>query len=149
MMDVPAPLAVRRRVSFSEAIYDDTAVVEQVRADIAQTLADVDDVWNRGAIAVLVDPEWQIIKSMRPAVVVDAILAKRNLGTRLDDAELVIGLGPGFYRGRRHACCHRNQSWPRFGTNYPKRYPSMFSAIVMGNLNPEPRFYNFDEKTFT
>ena len=99
MMDVPAPLAVRRRVSFSEAIYDDTAVVEQVRADIAQTLADVDDVWNRGAIAVLVDPEWQIIKSMRPAVVVDAILAKRNLGTRLDDAELVIGLGPGFTAG--------------------------------------------------
>ena len=52
--------------------------------------------WDEKQIGVMVDPEWKIIESLRPDVVIDAIMAKRNLGTRKDEAPLVIGVGPGF-----------------------------------------------------
>jgi xanthine dehydrogenase accessory factor len=55
--------------------------------------------WRLGKIAVIIDPEWQTLKRIKPDVVVDAILSKQNLGTRKNDARLVIGLGPGFTAG--------------------------------------------------
>jgi xanthine dehydrogenase accessory factor len=55
--------------------------------------------WRLGKVAVIIDPEWQTLKRIKPDVVVDAILAKQNLGTRKEDARLVIGLGPGFTAG--------------------------------------------------
>ena len=60
----------------------------------------VDAAWLSGHIAVLVDPKWETVRSIRPDVLVDAIIAKRNLGTRIDDAPVVIGLGPGFTAGK-------------------------------------------------
>lgn len=99
MLEVPRPLAVRRRVSFCEALVDGEKTVEGVRAVKVNGSNAVGDAWATGRIAVCVDPDWTLISGMNPDVVVDAIIAKRNLGTHKGEAPLVIGLGPGFTAG--------------------------------------------------
>jgi xanthine dehydrogenase accessory factor len=96
MTEIREPMAVRRKVSFCEAVYDGRAVVEGVEALLIQKAEDVHPLWDQGKIPVLVDPDCEIRHTIRPDVVVDAIVAKRNRGTSIDDAPLVIGLGPGF-----------------------------------------------------
>lgn len=99
MMDIDKPLAVRRTVSFCEAIYDGKSVVEGVEAVIAEHVEDVHDAWQKGQVAILVDPGWTLLSQIQPQILIDAIIAKKNLGTTLEDAPLVIGLGPGFTAG--------------------------------------------------
>jgi xanthine dehydrogenase accessory factor len=96
MMEIEHPLAVRRMVSFSEAIHDTKTVVEDVEAVRAQNKEDIITAWEEGQLAVLVDPEWIILEEMQTRVLIDATVAKKNLGTTIEDAPLVIGLGPGF-----------------------------------------------------
>lgn len=96
MMEIEHPLAVRRMVSFCEAIHDGKTVVEDVEAVRTQNKEDTIAAWGEGQIAVLVDPEWIILEEMQTRVLIDATVAKRNLGTTIEDAPLVIGLGPGF-----------------------------------------------------
>jgi xanthine dehydrogenase accessory factor len=100
MLEVPRPVAVRRKVTFCEAVYEGQTLVEGIRAVKVSGVAELEAVWQAGNIAVLVDPQWNSLKQIRADVVVDAILAKRNLGTTKDDASLVIGLGPGFTAGK-------------------------------------------------
>ena len=99
MLETDNPLAVRREVSFCEAVHDGQKIVENVEAAKVQGLADIYQAWERGNIAVASDPQWHLLKKIDPDLVVDAILAKRNLGTRKKEANLVIGLGPGFSAG--------------------------------------------------
>lgn len=99
MLEAAQPLAVRREVAFCEAVYTGSKVVEGVEAVRAAGPEEFHFIWDRGRIAVTVDPQWAALRNIRPDVLVDAILAKRNLGTRRDDAALVIGLGPGFVAG--------------------------------------------------
>jgi xanthine dehydrogenase accessory factor len=99
MMETAMPLAVRREVSFCEAVHRGSKTVEGVEAVKAGTAEDIPRMWRLGKVAVIVDPEWRTLNQIKPDVVVDAILAKQNLGTRKDDAPLVIGLGPGFVAG--------------------------------------------------
>ncbi len=100
MLEVTNPLAVRREVSFCDALHSGSQTVEGVNAVRAASLEDIHAAWGQGRIAVAADPQWRLLEKVRPAVVVDAILAKKNLGTRIGDAELVIGLGPGFEAGQ-------------------------------------------------
>lgn len=100
MMDISNPLAVRRGVSFCEAIQEDSITIEGLEAVRAKSIEDIRKIWDAGKIPVLADPEWRIIKDIRPDVMLDAILAKKNLGTSKDQADLVIGLGPGFTAGK-------------------------------------------------
>ncbi|VEN73669.1 conserved hypothetical protein [Candidatus Desulfarcum epimagneticum] len=100
MMETSHPSAVRRRVSFCEAVYEKRRTVEGVRASRVSDEAGIRRAWERGHIAVLADPRWDMISRMRPDVALDAILAKKNLGTGLDDAPLTLALGPGFEAGR-------------------------------------------------
>jgi xanthine dehydrogenase accessory factor len=94
--EISEPVAVRRKVSFCEAVYNGRAVVEGVEAILIQKAEDVHPLWAQGKIPVLVDPACEIRHRIKPEVVIDAIVAKRNRGTSLDDAPLVIALGPGF-----------------------------------------------------
>ncbi len=103
--EIENPTMVRRTVSFAECLYADGWRVEGVtsaRAD-GETLAEKAQkaraILEASSIPVIVDPQAEVIDHLRPTVVVDAILAKRNLGTRMDDAEVVVGLGPGFTAG--------------------------------------------------
>ena len=103
MTDLSAPTAIRRTVCFSEAIRHGTAVVEGVEACLAENAAEARKIAESGRVAVLVDPEAACVKTLRPDALVDAILAKRNLGTKIDDAPIVVGVGPGFTAGED---CH-------------------------------------------
>jgi xanthine dehydrogenase accessory factor len=91
------PSAIRRTVSLSEAVYEGCAQVEGVRAVRCDR---VPEAWSPGdPVALLVDPGARCLGGIRPLALVDAILAKRNLGTRLDMAPVVVALGPGFTAG--------------------------------------------------
>lgn len=103
MTDLRHPLAIRRTVAFCEAIRNGEMVVEDVTAKLATTKDEVFSILDEGFIPVLADPEANIISEIHPDVVVDAILAKRNLGTTITDAKTVIGIGPGFTAGKD---CH-------------------------------------------
>jgi xanthine dehydrogenase accessory factor len=98
MTELPQPTAIRRTVALSEAVYTGRQTVEGVSARLCDP-ADVDRVQAEGSIAVVVDPESAIRFTWAPTVVVDAILAKRNLGTARSFAPIVIGCGPGFRAG--------------------------------------------------
>ncbi len=105
MTDLPQPTAIRRTVCFSQAILHGKMQVEDVTAEHADSVEKVADILKRGNIAVLADPKASCIAQLKPDVVVDAILAKRNLGTKITDAPCVIGVGPGFTAGTDcHAC---------------------------------------------
>jgi len=100
LCEIENPLAVRRRVSFCEAVWDGTCEVEGVRAERVESVAAFDACIDRGVLPMLVDPTLACAESWSPHVVIDATLAKRNLGTHREMAEWVVGLGPGFEAGR-------------------------------------------------
>jgi xanthine dehydrogenase accessory factor len=94
------PLAVSRGVTFCEAIYDGAKEVEGVVARRVKSADQIPKVWQESQIPIIVDPEASVRDTLKPQVLVDAIMAKRNLGTKITDAPLVIGLGPGFQAGK-------------------------------------------------
>ena len=99
MTDLPRPSAIRRTVCFSQAILFGSMRVEDVTARRAESPEDALRITAAGDIAVLADPQAACIAALKPDAVVDAILAKRNLGTRITDAPCVVGVGPGFTAG--------------------------------------------------
>lgn len=138
-LETDYPAAIRRQVSFCEAVYDGSAAVEGVTARLVPALTDaendteiateadtetdaetysglndtptahiVSEKWSRSAIEavleagevpLLIDPTGESIVLLKPDVVIDAIIAKKNLGTTINMAPLVIGVGPGFTAG--------------------------------------------------
>lgn len=105
MTDLPKPTAIRRTVCFSQALLLGEMTVEDVTAEKADSPQEALEILKKGRIPVLPDPEAACIRELKPDAVVDAILAKRNLGTRITDAPCVIGVGPGFTAGVDcHAC---------------------------------------------
>ena len=113
-LETDYPAAIRRQVSFCEAVYDGSAAVEGVTARLVPVLTDAEpshiasEKWDRSAIEavleagevpLLIDPKGESIALLKPDVVIDAIIAKRNLGTTINMAPLVIGVGPGFTAG--------------------------------------------------
>lgn len=127
-LETDYPAAIRRQVSFCEAVYDGSATVEGVTARLVPALTDAEtdtetylgindtpaahiasEKWDRSAIEavleagevpLLIDPKGESIALLKPDVVVDAIIAKKNLGTTINMAPLVIGVGPGFTAGQ-------------------------------------------------
>ncbi len=99
MTETAIPTTVRRTVAFSQAVYEKEAVVEGVKAVCIGKSSEIEKLLRMGKIPVMVDETAEIAKSYCPDVVVDAIIAKKNLGTTIKDAGLVIGVGPGFTAG--------------------------------------------------
>ena len=97
--ELETPLFVRRTVSFGEAVYSGSITIEGVTARRAADIDEARRLLAASKIPVIVDPDGECIPHLQPAVVVDARMAKVNLGTRMDDAPLVIALGPGFTAG--------------------------------------------------
>lgn len=94
------PMAVRRAVSFSDAVYDGQAQVEGIVAMRADAPEDSGPILDRDAIAVIVDAGAGSVGQLKPLAVVDAIMAKRNLGVPMSPGAMLIALGPGFVAGR-------------------------------------------------
>lgn len=110
MTELAEPLAIRRTVSFSEAVARGSVEVEGISARRAASVLETLKILRTGAIPVLVDPDGSLIPQLGPDVLVDVRMAKRNLGTRLSDAPVVIGLGPGFTAGEDvHAVIETNR----------------------------------------
>lgn len=99
MTDIAVPVTVRRLVAFSRAVYEGEAVVEDMTARLAKNQEEAEEIMEQGDIPVIVDPKAECVEWFEPDVIVDAILAKRNLGTKITDAPFVIGVGPGFTAG--------------------------------------------------
>ena len=111
LTEIPHPLAVSRGVSFCEAVYEGEKEVEGVVAKLVTSPEQVFEVWAESKIPLIVDPQALIKDFLHPDVLIDAIMAKKNLGTKMDDAPLVIGLGPGFQAGRDvHVVIETNHS---------------------------------------
>lgn len=100
VLEAEYPAAIRRQVSVCEAVYDRMATVEEMTAIKIKTADQADAVIEMGNVPVLVDPTGNAIKQLKPEIVVDAILAKKNLGTNMSMAPLTIALGPGFEAGK-------------------------------------------------
>ena len=99
-LETDRPSAIRRKVAFSEAVYDGTATVEDVTAVRINSVVEAEKILARGQIPMLVDPAGENIRQLKPEVLVDAILAKKNLGTSMKMAGMTIALGPGFEAGK-------------------------------------------------
>ena len=102
MTEIEVPLTVRRTVALSRAVYEGSARIEEMGGILAEDRESALAVMERGDIAVMTDPGMECRKWFQPDVVVDAILAKKNLGTEITDAPFVVGVGPGFTAG--HDC---------------------------------------------
>ncbi len=100
LTEIEQPLAVRRTVSFCEAVYDGRATVEGIEAILIKKKDDLSRVWNDRRIPLIVDSHFRSRDLIMPDVLVDAVMAKKNTGTSTKDAPLVIALGPGFQAGR-------------------------------------------------
>ena len=99
MTEIDHPLTVRRTVSLSDAVYEGETVVEGLTARRVRDRAEILKALEERVIPIIVDPEAKIVREIDAFAVIDAILAKKNIGTRMDDAPFVVGLGPGFTVG--------------------------------------------------
>ena len=99
ILEVANPSAIRRNVAFSEAVYEGKQTVEDVICYLAPNFDEAVAMLEEGKLTMLVDPKGEYMSKLEPLAVVDAILAKKNLGTNKEMAGIVIGLGPGFTAG--------------------------------------------------
>lgn len=101
--ELERPLAVRRTVSFAQAVYAGEVEIEGVHGELVQNMAAANGVASQGRIPVLVEPSLAALLSARPLVLIDACMSKQEPETSLASAPLVVGLGPGFIAGKH---CH-------------------------------------------
>jgi xanthine dehydrogenase accessory factor len=102
IMELPEPMAVRRRVSFATAVYTGSIRVEDClacRVDEPEDVDSINRIVSRGQIPVLIDPDGFAIEFFKPKVVVDARMLKKQLKRPFNPVQLLIGLGPGFIAG--------------------------------------------------
>ena len=100
VLETDAPSAIRRNVSFCEAVYSKSQTVEDLSCTLAENIADAEQLLNTQGIAMLIDENCTSIDHFKPLAVVDAIIAKKNLGTNTDMAPITVALGPGFEAGK-------------------------------------------------
>lgn len=100
VLEVSKPSSIRRKVCMSEAVYDGIVKVEDIEGVLVEKSEDIAKVLNDDKIAVIIDTKGEFIEKIKPIAVIDAILAKKNLGTNRNMAPITIGLGPGFEAGK-------------------------------------------------
>lgn len=100
VLEIAAPSAIRRNVAFCEAVYDGKQTVEDMTCYFAHTPEEAVNIMNGGSPALMTDPYGINIARLKPCAVIDAIIAKKNLGTVRNMAPITIALGPGFTAGK-------------------------------------------------
>ena len=101
--ELAKPKLVRRTVSYGDAVWSNSITVEGITAHRADSLDNVPDVLSNDDIPVLVEPTKQAIERLAPIIVVDARMEKQPLDSSVDDAPLIVALGPGYVAGQH---CH-------------------------------------------
>ena len=99
-LEVSHPTAIRRTVSFCNAVFEGEMLVEGVKCILAKDVDEVQNILKKGDIPLVVDEKCEVLKSIKPMAVIDAIIAKKNIGTKIDMAPITIALGPGFEAGK-------------------------------------------------
>lgn len=99
VLECAQPAAIRRQVALSEAVYQGKSVVEGMTGVLVHSIEKARDIWQQDNVPVMVDETAACVKTWQPDILIDAIIAKRNLGTTSTMADLVIALGPGFTVG--------------------------------------------------
>ena len=99
VLETTNPSSIRRQVSASEAVYENEVCVEVIIVQLVKDVKEIETIWHENKVPLLVDPLGTCIAKLQPNVVIDAILAKKNLGTTKQMAPLTIALGPGFVAG--------------------------------------------------
>lgn len=100
ILEIEKPTAIRRAVSLSEAIFRGYTAVEDIVCVRAESIEDIYKAWQEDKVAAVVDPEGAYIKELKPKIVVDCIIAKKNTGMRKELAPITIAVGPGFTAGK-------------------------------------------------
>lgn len=100
VLEVEKPSAIRRNVAFCQAVYEGEFSVEDITCILVSTIEEAKEVMSKNQVAMMVDPNGEMISKIEHVALVDAILAKKNLGTTMDMAPITIGLGPGFCAGK-------------------------------------------------
>ncbi len=100
VLETASPSAIRRNVAFSEAVYQGEQKVEDVTCYLAKSVDEAEEMLSKGRLTMLVDPQGKCIEKFQPLALVDAILAKKNLGTSRHMAGITVALGPGFEAGK-------------------------------------------------
>lgn len=99
VLEIDKPTAIRRNVSFGEAVYSGEAIVEGIKSVLVKTEEEIKSSWENGIIPIVIDGKGEFINIIKPNILVDGILAKRNLGTYKNMAPITVALGPGFNAG--------------------------------------------------
>lgn len=99
ILEIEKPTMIRRKVSFASAIYEGEIVVEGVKAIKINNIEDIYRIWEKESIPVIIDSKCSILNEIKADILIDATLAKKNLGIRKDMASITIGVGPGFNAG--------------------------------------------------
>lgn len=99
MTELPQPTCVRRKVSFAEAVYEGEIIIDGIRGSRVEDFEEAQEIACRGEVAVLVDPQGETLRKYPPLIYIDAAMTKKNLGTTINDASIVIALGPGYEAG--------------------------------------------------
>lgn len=99
MTEIAQPTTIRKTVAFSQAVYDKTTCVEGVEGVLVDSIEEMEAALQQRKIPVRIDPQLADKEIYHADVLVDAVLAKHNTGTTIQDAALVIGVGPGFTAG--------------------------------------------------
>ena len=121
ILEIAHPSAIRRNVAFSEAVYEEKWQVEDMTCHLAHDIKEAEQIMKAGNPALMIDPNGEMIKQLHPIAVVDAILAKKNLGTTRDMAPITIALGPEFTAGGRCRCCDRDDAWTQAWKDHQRR----------------------------
>ena len=100
VLETESPSAIRRKVAFSEAVYEGNSKVEDMECILVKSLQEAYAVMKSGKPAMMVDKDCKVLEEVRPFALVDGILAKKNLGTNLKMADITIAIGPGFEAGK-------------------------------------------------
>ncbi|MDK2563458.1 selenium-dependent molybdenum cofactor biosynthesis protein YqeB [Romboutsia sedimentorum] len=133
-LEVDKPLAIRRKVSFCEAVYEKEAMVENVYCKLCKNTYEIYDALKEGKIALAVDPLGKYIEKLKPKIVIDAILAKKNIGTSKNMAALTIALGPGFCAGKDVDVVIETMRGHNLGKIIYKGY-ALENTGIPGNIN--------------
>jgi selenium-dependent molybdenum hydroxylase system protein, yqeB family len=98
-LEVKNPSAIRRTVSYSECVYTGTTTIESTTSVLIESIEQMTEIHNKNMIPVIIDENCDVLQKINADVLIDAIIAKKNLGTKKDMADLTIALGPGFEAG--------------------------------------------------
>lgn len=99
ILEIANPITVRRKVAFSEAVYERKVTIEGVEAILVHEVHEIYNNIKHKKISVMIDEEAKIVNKLKPIALVDAIVAKKNFGTNRSLAPITIALGPGFVAG--------------------------------------------------